>query len=873
MRRRAVFANYNGAPTRRFSLLLRDNEPMPELLRLEQLRLRRGSQLLGASWSFSLHTRQKIGLVGANGVGKSSLLMLIAQQPCASLQLESGVLWRAPGLHIASLLAASSESPASSTSSKPAKLLETPESSLGTLEPPNAQTVTLWHYARSALQRAHRLEQSLYREAEKLSHGQSDLAAYAAAQQAFEDAGGYHAEVQLRRWLERFGFSRADDAQAVASLTAGERQRLRLACLLSENADILLLDEPSLHLDWRHRYVLRQALQAYPGSLLLASHDRALQDAVCSHSLYLEPESLRRYRGGYSHSQQQRQQERQQQQREQHEQHKEQQRLQQSNARLQSWGNAAAQRQRKQQARRYQTYQDLQSAQTAPLLSPTSAAATASTANTALVPRASGDPTLLRVQQLRLERGDTVLLTLHALHIDAGDRIALIGENGSGKSSLLACLAGVEAANPQSLWHWGSHKLFYLDAKQRGLDATPLRDTLQRYVSRPRAHSLLHKWGLSAQAQARPEQLSTGQRSRAGLALMEASEAALCLLDDPSEGLDIAHCEQLEQHLQQRQGAVLFVSHDEALVRAVATRIWSIQDGELVEFRGGVDGYLRGERRQEPNLHNPQPSDSLSKRELSSHKDKQAQALSERQHLQQQLEHYEDSLLALAAQQWQPAISLRQAQRLRQQAHALQQACDSLYQALSPLPAPAYRAVDGAICLRGDRWDCLDAVDFALTLPQGLLATLEPMHRAWCFSVHSHDTLLPLCLLLLCPDARPIAHIRLHALAPLCLVPAAQLRLLRLLARVAFEWLELHSLQYQIPAHTPQTLQGYDTNNAGNTDVSNADNGNTDDGSADDNTDALHDMRDLQQAGFYHAGQGWWLHNRQRYERQEGYMR
>ncbi len=526
---------------------------MSELVRATDVFLTRGAQEVLRGVSFALSSGEKVGLVGRNGAGKTTLLSLIAGARAPT----DGQVLRAPGVR------------------------------LGVLEQTARWRGTLWEVAAGGLGYVRGLEAAL-RDAETRLDGEAQLQAYGELTTRFEEAGGYDAEATLRTYLNRLGFSDADDDRDVTALSGGERARLGLARVLAERADLLLLDEPGSYLDLPTKRWLAETLARAPGTLLLASHDRALLDAVCTRTLHLEDGRVTSYRGGYSRY-----------------------RAQASHvlARGLRQANRAAHEKRTLEAR-IRTQPTLSTRRSLerrlsrlPDASPVTT--TKKTSLTLSAAPAKPNSTLLHARHLSLTRGERPLLQDASLRVYAGDKLAVVGPNGGGKTSLLGLLAGVlESDHPHASVRLGRGvRMAVFGQHDRGLeDGVSVGEQLSWSVSEPRARSLLALVGLAEAFERPPETLSGGERARAGVARLIASEANLLLLDEPSEQLDTETVEKLQTALQDTDAAVVLVSHDAALVDAVATRVLGLDGGVLKEYRGGLAGYYAGTLRLEPDL-------------------------------------------------------------------------------------------------------------------------------------------------------------------------------------------------------------------------------------------------------------------------------
>jgi ATP-binding cassette subfamily F protein 3 len=691
-----------------------------ELLRVTKLAYRHAGRNLLHDIDLTVNTHQKIGLVGRNGAGKSTLLALLGGR----LRPDEGTVWRAPGLRLEAL---------EQSGSRPLE-------------------GTVWGYASQSLHHLQMLEQGLrafeQRLGQDLGQDEAQLERYGELLEQFERAGGYDATARLERTLTALGFPPERWSQPVASLSGGERARLALGRALVPGADLLLLDEPSNHLDIRSRNWLADALQAYPGTLILASHDRALLDAVTTHTLHLHDGTLDLHRGGYSTFRQRLDTLHLARQRDAHEAEKNRRHLQESMNRLRGWGTPTAARQRRNIAKRLERLED-----------PSATAPSAREEVTLTTQTRRG--TLLEAQHLSLVVHDHVVLQDADLHIAAGDKIAIVGPNGTGKTSFLKLLAGdLASEHPQTRFHWGRDtRVAVFDQATHGLepDKPPLIQ-LERYVSPERAKMLLSLVGLGQETWDRePHELSGGQQARAGVALLMASEANLLLLDEPTEHLDIELIEKLETALVDTRAAVVLVSHDQALVTRVATRVLTIADGQLKEFRGGLTGYYQGTLRLDAGPQGrpgeapegPAPS---------------ALPADDQEELERERLELEDRLSDPFS------LTERELARYRERYHEVLDALSVLYDARLPPAAPSLQARDGNVVVTEE---ASDGSRYTFTSNAGLRATV-----------------------LFSPTAG-VAHLALQEPSETCILPWARTRVMNALVRLAFERLGARALQLQ----------------------------------------------------------------------------
>lgn len=674
-----------------------------ELLRAEEVAYRD----LFHNVDFALVEGGKLGLIGKSGSGKSVLLKLLAGELAPS----EGRIVRVPGVRL--------------------RRVGLEPATQGRLH--NAVERVLYH--------VRELEHALRAEERRLSAGTGDLSRYGELLAAFEERGGYGAEHRLWHWLEAAGLAGLELDRDLASLSGGERVRFALALAFAENPDVLLLDEPSRHLDLGGRRWLYTSLARFKGTVLVASHDRALLDEVTEATLVLEG-TLERFAGSYSRYRAQHGVTLRSLAKQAHERTKEERRLQATVSALQRMGGRA--RQRKGLQRRLER------------LTPSPAAPIKSVAPLMLgAEHLRG--TLLEAEHLSARVDGRTLFADVALHVAAKERVALVGPSGSGKSTLLALLAGaLEPDDPRARvrLHTGA-KLHYTSQHEHGLQVdVNLGEQLTHLVSEARARALLSLVGLRHWHYASvPASLSAGERARAGLALLTASEANLLLIDELDAALDLTATEQLEAALVTSEAACIVVSHDLALLRRLATQVWALEGGTLKVYRGGIDGYLRGEVRL------------LALNELEPAASQSVPAFD----LEAQLEQLEDERHAIEERLLDPfALSERERERLAARQCQLLDELSCFYDArLGPPPPLAAPAMCG-IALRADALPT--AGRYRLAATSGLSATL------------------------IVGDGS-IGHLALLEPEDRCLLPWAREVTLELFARVAFEHLGVQVLQ------------------------------------------------------------------------------
>jgi ATP-binding cassette, subfamily F, member 3 len=421
------------------------------------------------------------------------------------------------------------------------------------------------------------------------------LANYSAAQERLDQAGGVSQANLVHTALTGLDLADVRPTTSVRQLSGGQRTRLELARLLLDQPDLLILDEPTNHLDVNGVLWLEAYLQRYRGAVLLVSHDRVFLDRVVTRTLALDGGKVASSAGGYSAYQaglaRRELVARQTYQRQQRERERIEEQLRKEQARAQhtelttvdfSLRAKAKKGARQVKVRERRLERAVQSTDWVEKPKPVWEVRL----DFGHVP--PGSRQALRAEGLGLSYGGQTVLAGIDLLVQAGDRIVLTGPNGGGKSSLLRLLAGEVQPDAGTIRVGESTRRGYLEQEQLALPAaaTPLR--LVRSTAAlddTAARSYLHFFLFAGEQVFTPvERLSYGERSRLSLALILLGGANLLLLDEPLNHLDIPARERLEQALLEFPGASITVAHDRAFMRNVATRILELRDGVLREY-------------------------------------------------------------------------------------------------------------------------------------------------------------------------------------------------------------------------------------------------------------------------------------------------
>jgi ATP-binding cassette subfamily F protein 3 len=419
---------------------------------------------------------------------------------------------------------------------------------------------------------------------EKILAKENHDAAWFDAQHRYEAIDGYGAPARAAQLLNGLGFANDTLERTVASFSGGWRMRLNLARALMHRADLLLLDEPTNHLDLEAILWLENYLARYPGSILLVSHDREFLNACVNRIAHVHDCTIDCYTGDYDDFERTRA-ERIAQQTQAFE------RQQEKIAHMEDF----VRRFRAQATKAKQAQSRIKALDRIQRI----AAVHITDGHFELeieAPERSPD-LLLRAEKMGFAYGEKSLFNNIELVLRAGARIALLGPNGAGKSTLIKLLVGellpttgkLEFTPDIRIGYFAQHQLENLDSA-----ATPLQH-MERIAPKETTLALrnfLGRFGLAGDSEDRPvESFSGGEKSRLALALLAWQKPHLLLLDEPTNHLDLDMRDALTIALEEYTGAVVIVSHDRSLIRAVADELWLVADGEAKLFDGDLEDY------------------------------------------------------------------------------------------------------------------------------------------------------------------------------------------------------------------------------------------------------------------------------------------
>ncbi|MEM8625658.1 MAG: ABC-F family ATP-binding cassette domain-containing protein, partial [Pseudomonadota bacterium] len=404
-------------------------------------------------------------------------------------------------------------------------------------------------------------------------------------QARLSDIGAHSAEARAASILSGLGFDAPDQARPTAEFSGGWRMRVALAAVLFSAPDLLLLDEPTNYLDLEGTVWLEAYLARYPHSLMLISHDRGLLNRVPSHILHLHDRRLTLYTGNFDDFDRMR---------------REKMALQAAGAKKQA--ARAAHLQSFVDRFRYKASKARQAQSRIKMLErmqPIAVEADSAVAPIRFPEPEELAPPVLKAEGVSLGYDAAPVLSRVTFRLDQDDRIALLGANGQGKSTLAKFIAGT--LQPQAGRREASGKLrigFFAQhqAEELVLGETPL-DHMRRALPDElpaKLRSRLAQAGIGAEiAETKVSALSGGQKARLLLCLAVLDAPHLLILDEPTNHLDMESREALVEALNAYNGAVILITHDPHLVELVADRLWLVKDGRVTPFEEDLDAYRR----------------------------------------------------------------------------------------------------------------------------------------------------------------------------------------------------------------------------------------------------------------------------------------
>ncbi len=523
------------------------------LISLQNITFSFGAREILKDANWQIHTGERIGLVGPNGAGKSTLLRLMT----GAYTPDAGSINKPKDVNLGFF-------------NQDLLSFSTSESIL--------------KVGMQAFERAHEIEQEMDRLIKELETKPDDAAlldAYSHALHDFEVAGGYEMEHRSAEVLEGLGFSTTDLQRPYDQFSGGWRMRVLLAKMMLQQPELLLLDEPTNHLDlpsieWLERYLI-----GYPGSVVIVSHDRYFLDRMVTKIVEVWQRDLHQYTGNYTFYQQEK-----------------------------------AERMELQQ-RAFENQQDYIRQQER-FIERFRAKATKAAAAQSAIKRLDkldiieAPDTSIPVMNINFDvaiqpgkiictlagvskrYGPLTILDNADAEIDRGDKIALIGANGKGKSTLLRIITGQESIEGERKWGHNVEESFYAQHQLESLNVElEILEEMKRCGSGKTELELRQLLGCflfsGDDVFKKIKVLSGGEKARVALAKVIAAKGNFLLLDEPTNHLDMQSVEMLIDALNKYKGTLIIVSHDRYFISRTANKIWNIEDGKINQFNGSYE--------------------------------------------------------------------------------------------------------------------------------------------------------------------------------------------------------------------------------------------------------------------------------------------
>ncbi|MDE6411674.1 MAG: ABC-F family ATP-binding cassette domain-containing protein [Clostridia bacterium] len=590
--------------------------------------------------SLSIDEGERVGFIGGNGEGKTTLIKLILGE----LNPEQGTVVKKNGIRLGYLPQSGGFEHANSVRLAMEEVFERDKFLLSELQSVQEKMATNENLP------------SLMRKAEAL-------------EREITSRDSYHYGVKIQTVLNGMGFMGRSE-EKVATMSGGEKTKLKLCRLLLEEPDLLILDEPTNHLDLSTLFWLEDYLASFKGALFVVSHDRYFLDKLTSRTLELENGKLSSYKGNYSKY------------------------------------KVLKEERYKTELREYEKQLEkskkLQEYIDKNLVRATTAKSAQSRVKqldkiTLEKPIPPKEPPRFRftyetqpyervlfAPRFDLYAGDKQLLTNAEFTLMRGEKCALVGDNGTGKSTLLKFLLSGD-----KLVSVGKFvKCAYYDQENAALDseAAVIDDLRFRFPLFPltEAYSLLAQSGIdSDDALKKVKELSGGLKAKLALAILQAQKGNFLALDEPTNHLDLLSREALESALKEFDGTLLFVSHDRRFIESIATSVICIENGTLTKFNGSYPAFLES-RKAKPAEEKPAPAPAK-KAENDSYRSKEERARQAKlrtriSEIEARLPKIEEEQEALNAELIANAADYAKVKEITQKLNALQEESDKLYE-------------------------------------------------------------------------------------------------------------------------------------------------------------------------------------------------
>ena len=529
------------------------------VLSLSKLSMSFGERELFRDLSFEVDARDKVGLIGRNGVGKTTLFKII----CGELEPAAGVVAAERGLTIGYM-----EQHACSHGDR-----------------------CIYDELESVFDELKAVEREIEALTAQIDRGSGDLDELIARQtsliEAFEADGGLTYKSRTRAALIGLGFREEEFSMPTSALSGGQRSKLSLLKLLLSKSDLLLLDEPTNHLDIRSVSWLEGFLRDFKGAMIIVSHDRYFLDAVTDKTVEIEHGKSMTYKGGYSAF------------------------IQKKQAIIEAQKNQYINDMKEikriegiiEQQRRWNRERNIRMAESKQkeidrikerLVVPDGEL---ENMRMRFEPRHESGNDVLIVNNLRKSFGDKMLFSNVDMHITKGERVFILGENGCGKTTLFRILNRQQFADEGEYIYGANVDCGYFDQMQENLNLnnTAIDEIWNAYpfLTETRVRSSLAAFLFKGDEVYKPlSAMSGGERARISLLKLMLGGYNLLLLDEPTNHLDASSREALEETLRDFEGTLVIISHDRYFINKLADRVLAMSRDGLTEYLGNYDYYL-----------------------------------------------------------------------------------------------------------------------------------------------------------------------------------------------------------------------------------------------------------------------------------------